>query len=150
MTSFSRRLTIRNRTPIEVFRFISDPANDPLWRKSAGSFEWLTDETQGVGSRFRATDRLAGLKISYEVEVTHWEPPSLYGARTGGMATVEFIAELTSDGDTSTTVDLHGRAQFNGVLRPFGRLFEAQFGRQFDVEWDNLKTVLESHPPAAR
>ena len=62
MTPFNKRMVIQGRTPDEVFGFITDPANDPQWRESTVSFEWLTEEIEGVGSRFRATDRLAGIR----------------------------------------------------------------------------------------
>lgn len=144
VTPFQKRIVIDGRTPDEVFGFISDPNNDPVWRDSTVSFEWLTEEREGVGSRFRATDRLLGLNISYEVEIIRWEPPHIYGARAGGMAAVDFIATLTSEGDSSTAVELNGHVEFNGILRLFGPLFGAQFTKQFGLEWDNLKQVLES------
>ena len=141
-------MVIQGRTPEDVFGFITDPANDPLWRESAGSFEWLTEETEGVGSRFRATDRLAWFNINYEVEVTHWSPPHVYGARSGGMATVEFTATLKPEGDLATAVELEGWAEFNGLLRLLGPMLGKQFTKQFGLEWDNLKQVLEAtdHP----
>ena len=147
MVDFSKTMTVA-RTPEDVFGFMVDPANDPLWRESAGSFEWLTEETEGVGSRFRATDRLGWFSISYEVEVTHWEPPHVYGARSGGMATVEFTATLKPNGESATTVDLQGWAEFNGLLRVLGPVLGKQFTKQFGSEWDKLKQVLESphHP----
>ena len=149
MTPISKKMTIRGTTPTQVFDFISHPANDPKWRESTVIFEWLTDNTEGVGSRFRATDRLAGIKINYDVEVTHWEPPHLYGAKSGGMATVEFTAELRPTPDSGTSVELNGQAEFNGILRLIRPLIQGQFQKQFDLEWDNLKHVLESADPGS-
>jgi hypothetical protein len=147
MTPISKKMIIRGTTPTEVFDFISNPANDSAWRESTVSFEWLTDETEGVGSRIRATDRLAGIRINYDVEITQWERPRLYGAKSSGMATVEFTAELRPTPDSGTSVELNGEAEFNGILRLLGPLLDGQFQKQFDLEWDNLKRVLESADP---
>ena len=63
------------------------------------------------------------------------------------MATVEFTAELRPTADLDTTVELSGEAEFNGIFRLLRPLIEGQFQKQFDLEWDNLKRVLESADP---
>lgn len=42
---------------------------------------------------------------------------------------------------------LSGEAEFNGTLRLLGPLIEGQFQKQFELEWDNLKRVLEATDP---
>ena len=63
------------------------------------------------------------------------------------MATVEFTAELRATADSDTTAKLSGEAEFNGILRLLRPLIEGQFQKQFDLEWGNLKRVLESADP---
>lgn len=49
--------------------------------------------------------------------------------------------------DSDTSVMLSGEAEFNGTLRLLGPLIEGQFQKQFELEWDNLKRVLEATDP---
>jgi hypothetical protein len=146
---FERTLVVE-RSPEEVFDYLSNPANDVDWRESTMEADWVTDPPPGIGSRFKSVDKFLGRRFQYTSEITRWDRPHAYGAKTlDGTARVEFTAELTPL-DSGTSLSLHGQARFVGILGYFERFVAKQFHKQLDLEWETLKEILESKPPESR
>jgi uncharacterized protein YndB with AHSA1/START domain len=58
--------------PAEVFAFVSDTRNDPLWCDNVETVELVAGEDLGVGTRFRFhqhLDRPGGERMQFDVEV---------------------------------------------------------------------------------
>jgi len=58
--------------PAEVFAFVSDTRNDPLWCDNVETVELVAGEDVGVGTRFRFhqhLDRPGGERMQFDVEV---------------------------------------------------------------------------------
>jgi hypothetical protein len=146
---FERTMVVK-RSPEEVFDYLSNPANDVAWRESTVEADWVTDETPDVGSRFKSTDRFLGRRFPYTSEITEWDPPYAYGAKTlDGKARVEFEAELTPV-DSRTSLTLSGQAEFLGILGIFEGFVAKQFHKQLDREWGTLREILESEQSGSR
>ena len=80
MVEASNSVTI-NRSPQEVFAFISDGTTNPLWR--AGVLEIEHRSGTGVGSIYRQRVRgPGGRPIAADYEITRYEPPRLLAFRT--------------------------------------------------------------------
>lgn len=45
------------------------------WMRDAEAIEFLTDQTEGVGTRIRVPTRIGPLTTTDEMEFTAWEPP---------------------------------------------------------------------------
>ena len=68
--------SIRIDRPVdEVFDFVSEVANNPLWRKNVVRVEWLDDGPMRVGRRGRQTQRVLGREWTVEAEIVEWDPP---------------------------------------------------------------------------
>jgi carbon monoxide dehydrogenase subunit G len=78
------------RPPIEVFQFVTDPANSPKVISSVIRTETLTDGLVGVGTRYRETRLMNGKEQQTELEVAAFENGSRYSVRneTQGIETV--------------------------------------------------------------
>ena len=81
MITFEKTVHI-NRPLQEVFDFVSDPANDALYRSGAKSAEWSSEGPVGVGSTMRSVDKIMGRKVVATSEITIWDPPKKHGFKT--------------------------------------------------------------------
>jgi len=67
-----------NRSPEEVFNFLTDSSNAcKLW-KDTKSIEKLTPGPLGIGTRYRGTRMLHGQELQAELEVTKYNPSNEY------------------------------------------------------------------------
>ena len=71
MISVSSHIDIE-RTPEEVWNFLMDPANDPLWERSVERSRRLDEGPIGVGSRVRKTVVLAGARFDLDLEFVEY------------------------------------------------------------------------------
>jgi len=82
-----RSSTVISVPPEVVFRFISDPANDRLWRShllaSHGS-------VHGVGDRVTQTYSYQGHTQTVELEVSEYDPPTRLAYRLTGPFRARF------------------------------------------------------------
>lgn len=64
-------------SPERVFDFLADPANLPAWQAGIIEARVLTPGPTGIGSKARVVRDLAGQRITVELRVTAYEPPSV-------------------------------------------------------------------------
>jgi carbon monoxide dehydrogenase subunit G len=142
MISFSKSYHIE-RSQQEVFDFMADPANDPKWRDSAVSSEWISEGPISVGSRLKSVDKMMGRKIESTSEVTSYDPPNRYGQKTlGGPVPFDFTITLEPDG-SGTMLTMAGQAEVGGFFKLAEGLVGKQFEKQLDTDFKGLKRVLE-------
>ena len=70
----SQRIHI-DREPKEVFALIGDPARYPDFLVGMTRWKPVSEETQGVGARFRVLMKVGSIEVGGIVEVTRWEEP---------------------------------------------------------------------------
>jgi Polyketide cyclase / dehydrase and lipid transport len=89
------------RPPVEVFRFITDPANAPKVIPSVIRTDMLTDGSPGVGTRYRETRLMDGKEQQAELEVVAFETGSRYSVRneTQGIEIIDFIGNSDMIGE---------------------------------------------------
>lgn len=133
------------RPPDEVFEFVGDAANNPLWRKNVVRTEWLDDGPMRVGRRGRQTARLLGRDWTVEAEVVEWDPPRTATWRTvQGPVTVESWVRVEPDGNGS----LASGGADGGFTGPIGglltRLAVPAMLKQAQADLQTLRLHLES------
>jgi hypothetical protein len=70
--------SIRIERPVdEVFDFVADPCNDPIWCPKVKSVEPAGSGATGPGARFRVVHRPIPLRPARKMDysLTAWEPP---------------------------------------------------------------------------
>ena len=69
--------------PVEqVFDYVADQRNEPIYNPRMLHSEKITDGPVGVGTRFRATAQSGRREIEMLIEVTEYQRPSRFGSRT--------------------------------------------------------------------
>jgi hypothetical protein len=148
MITFDKTVVIE-RPPGEVFDFVSDPANDALYRSGAQVAAWASEGPVGVGSRMRSVDHYLGREVVTWSEVTLWDPPNAYAFETVTGSFPSRFALTFKPREGGTEVNVHGEMTFKGL----GKVIEWIFGRQIETQakhdFDALKRVLEKREEAA-
>ncbi|WP_367320041.1 SRPBCC family protein [Streptomyces sp. HUAS ZL42] len=135
-----------DRSPEEVFSYITDPSHMPEWQQSAVSAHRVGGAPMSVGSRVKATWQLGRLQFPMTMEVTEFDPPRswrLRGVEGPARGEVHGTIEPLDDGARSRlTIDLDfesyglGRALVPLVLRPRAR-------KELPHDEQTLKNLLE-------
>jgi hypothetical protein len=134
----------------EVFDFVADQRNEPIYNPRMQQSEKITDGPIGVGTRFRATARSGRRGVEMLIEVTEFQRPSRFGARTT-MSSVDVDGGLTFDPvDGATRMSWSWRVSPRGPLRLLGPLVARIGRRQERAIWTGLKAQMEgsghAHP----
>jgi carbon monoxide dehydrogenase subunit G len=66
--------------PAQAFAYMCNPANDAEWQSSCVSAE-LRDIRPGLASRYAIVFSFLGRKMSFQAEITEYDPPSRYAFR---------------------------------------------------------------------
>jgi uncharacterized protein YndB with AHSA1/START domain len=70
-----------DRSPEDVYAYVTDPSHLPEWQLSAVSAERLDEGPLHTGSRVRVTRRLGTRQVPMTVEYTEHAPPYSWGLR---------------------------------------------------------------------
>lgn len=101
----------------EVFEFVSDVKNNPLWQSSIVEGRQTSSGSLGVGTTITTVSRYLGLRIKTDWEVIEYEPNKKYVAKSlsgRGQAKGSWSFEPVASG---TCVDLVAEIGFSGLLR---------------------------------
>jgi hypothetical protein len=76
-------------TPDAVWRVV-EPIDDHVqWMADAETIRFLTDQTEGVGTRFECVTRIGPIRLVDDMEITAWDPARTMGVRHRGVVTGE-------------------------------------------------------------
>jgi uncharacterized membrane protein len=132
------------RTPDEVFAFVSDVVNNPRWRKNVVSAAWLDDGPMRVGRRGRQSQRVIGRVWTVEAEIVEWDPPRrvMWQAAQGPVKARSWV-RVEPDGSGSLVT---GGAD-GGFTGPVGRLLTRlaapRMLKQARIDLETLRASLE-------
>jgi len=133
-----------NRTPEDVFNYVTNLDNFAKWQKGNETFQWITEGPPGVGSTYKVQTSLMGRKIESELEITSWEFPKKYTFR-GTSATLSLetsrIFETQGEGTLLTHI---GQVELGGILKMAERFIGKYTEKVNKSSYPNLKRILEA------
>jgi uncharacterized protein YndB with AHSA1/START domain len=142
---FAKTATVQiSRPPEEVFAFVADARNRPLWDESVGTEELTSPEPIGVGSTVRTGLRSMGRDYVLTWEVTHHEPPSrqTIESTSGPFPTTLEYRLSPQDGGTLVQFSVTGRP--TGMLRLLQPLIARNTEQNLARGFPRLKRLLET------
>jgi carbon monoxide dehydrogenase subunit G len=143
MAKFEIQLVI-NRPIEEVFGFISNAENLPLWKASALEIKSTSSEPPGIGSVFKARFSFLGRPFDGDLKIIAYEPHEKYGTKVvGGPFPLEARYTLEpAEGGTRLTLVIEG--QPGGFFRLAEPLVVSLAKRSYEADLHNLKDLLEA------
>lgn len=85
---------IINRQVEEVFDFVADERNEPLYNREMLRSELISKEPVGPGSRFHAIMSIRGKPVDMTIDVTTYVRPRLLGSASH-LPAMEIVGALT-------------------------------------------------------
>jgi len=137
-------LVIINRLIQEVFAFVTDHANDKLWKPFVTESRKVSTGPVGVGTRFEIVTVAGGYRHTGEVEILEYEPFSSFVYK-GHDNIFPFVGQLWFSIVPPRTA-IHGHVEFHArrlwkLLTPLPLMF---FHSQTKRTFAHLKLILES------
>ncbi len=137
-------IVVINRPIDEIFEFVSDVGNNPLWQSSVIEGRQTSAGPLGVGTTIITISRYLGLRIKSDWMVVEYEPNKKYVAKSlsgRGQAKGTWAFEPVANG---TRVDLVAEMGLSGLLRIVEPMLKIIAQRETDKEFAALKELLES------
>lgn len=131
------------RTPEEVFAFVTDLDNLATWLPRVTRAEPLSQGPLSVGSRYRETRLAKGRESTVEMEVKEFEPPRTYstGFAAGGYeATYSYSFEPE---DSGTRARLAFKITGQGLQALMAPIVSYAIKRQDNKQLKRLKAAVE-------
>ena len=140
--------------PREVFGFIAEPCNMPLWYDAVDRVTQTTPGPHRIGTRYEVTRSLPGGQVHNDVEITEHNPNRLVTLESrAGPTPFRYRYELQPNGQ-GTHVTLEGRISSAGLPGPLARvdsLATQLFKRGMKQNLSELKRIIEAaHRPTDR
>ena len=127
----------------EVFDYVADQRNEPIYNPRMLQSEKITDGPIAVGTRFRAVAKSGRRPVEMLIEVTEFQRPRRLGSRTT-MSSVGVDGELTFEPVAGATrMSWSWKVSPRGSLRLLGPLVARLGRRQEQTIWAGLKAQLE-------
>lgn len=145
MPSVSESIVI-DRPRADVYAYMIDVANAPLWQTNVISMEAQYEGDPEVGARTAAVGKVAGKKLPVTTEYTMIDPAKAVSFRTVEAPFAFTITWRFEDVDGGTQVTYAGEAPSLGGV--FGKLSDPvvtrMFARDIRSNLQNVKDILES------
>jgi uncharacterized protein YndB with AHSA1/START domain len=136
-----------SRPPAEVFAFVAEPRNMPLWYKAVDEITKTTDTPSGPGARYRVTRSLPRGQAHNDVELTEHQLDRVVTIESrSGPTPFRYRYTLEPKG-SATRLTLHGRISTAGHSRTTARLdgiATRLFERGMQQNLHQLKRNLEA------
>ena len=132
-----------NRSPQDVFNFVSNPNNFVQWQNRVEFGEWTTNGSPGVGSTFRNINSFLGRKIEAKHKITGWNPPIQYSFKSIGSIQGGITRKFQPQADGTLLIET-GQLEIGGIFKLLEGLLGKQIEKSHKTSLPALKLVLES------
>lgn len=143
MTKMEMSIVI-NRPVEEVFEFVTNPENEPLYRSGLLESEITSEGPYGVGTTTREVSQFLGRRIETTAIITEYEPNRKIALKTTS-GPIPFNLSQTFEpvgGGTKVTTALEG--EVGGFFKLAEPVVVRMGKRQAEAELANLKDLLET------
>jgi len=137
---------IIDRSVEDVWKYVTDISNMPLWEDSAAVWKQTSAGPLGLGTTIQSSIRALGRTVRFDLRVTEFEVNRTFSVeavagRTRGTTVSYVFAPI---GERTTRLSRVTVAQFHGILKvlqPFVGLITTRTGQ---LEARNVKRLMES------
>jgi uncharacterized membrane protein len=148
MTKVGRSIVIEKPAD-EVWAFVHDTTNDPLWQTTLLESQHLTEGPIGVGTKVREVRNFLGRRIEMAWEMTEYDPNRRSSIKAvSGPVPLSGSYELEPvDGLTKLTVT--GELDAHRLFKLAEPIFRQITARELEANLGHLKDLVESWQEAS-
>ena len=133
-----------NRPIEEVFAFLTNPDNAPLWQGSVLESKQTSEGPVGVGTSGQVVSQFLGRRMESTWQVTEYELNKKASLKTtSGPIAYENFATLEAV-DEGTNVTLVAEYEVGGFFKLAESILARMAQRQADTDYANLKDLVEA------
>jgi uncharacterized protein YndB with AHSA1/START domain len=126
----------------EVFAFLHDPANDPVWQTSL--VESKLSGPMGLGATLTEVRRFLGRQAELTFEITEYEPPTRSSMRAISGPVPMTAGYILEPAEGGTQVTMVGETDAHGFFRLAEPVFARMASRELEANAGHLKDLLEA------
>jgi uncharacterized protein YndB with AHSA1/START domain len=142
MTKLSESVVIE-RPVEEVFAFLDEPANNPLWQPGTVESRQLTEGPTQVGTRIEQVTHFLGKRLEMIFEITeHVRNKSATAKWSGPFAGYSTYTFEPTNGGTNLAIT--GEIEGHGFFKLAEPVFAVITKRELRTSLENLKDLLEA------
>lgn len=140
------RMLVVVDAPLEdTWAVVSDIPSQPEWMHEMKRVTITTPGPVGVGTRGEATVRIFGIAVTDPVEVTAFEPPTLFAIRHEGLFTGGGVITLEPGADGTTTIIRWEETLIPPLLPDLAARLQAPILREiFQADLHRLRRLVET------
>ncbi|HEX2304231.1 MAG TPA: SRPBCC family protein [Gaiella sp.] len=131
------------RPPAEVYAFLADPSNLPLWQEEVEEVRGTTGKPLPAGTTFTEVRTFMGKRVESVLEITASEPGREFSLRSLSGPVSFSARHLLQPTDDGTLLRLVGEADPGKLLGLAGPLVRKVAERRAHTDFDRLKSRLE-------
>ena len=134
-----------NKPRMEVWEFMTDPDNVPVYSSNIVEYELVSGEKDQVGRVCRGVVKVAGRRLELTDELVEAEP-GRRGKLVSQDATVPYTLEISYDDEgEGTKISWHQEVEsLKGVFKFADPIVLKLYARDVRSNLDKAKTLLES------
>jgi hypothetical protein len=130
--------------PDQAFDWVSDLENIPKWQGGVFMSEIITPPPIRIGTRFRETFRVMGLRLTADCEVATLTRPSAFGFVADGPQMRYRSAFLFETVPGGTRITGRSTTTMRGLWKLLEPLVKAEGRREIEAEFARLKSAIEA------
>lgn len=131
-----------DRSPSEVFAYLTDAERLPQWQSSAVEAHWEGEKTPGA--RVKEVRKFLGRRMESELEVTEYEPDRRFALKVLSGPVPFSVQHTLEPHDGGTRLTFVGEGEPGGFFKLAEPLVARTAERQFRGDFETLKDVLEA------
>ena len=136
-----------NRSPQDVFDFLSNPTNVPKWQTTIELAEWTSTGKPSIGSTYKQVIKFLGRNSESMFEITSWGPPNRYSYKAGKLPfpvdNIQTMFSLTPK-ENGTQVICDAQIETVGAFKFIEKSIGKQAEKQDRINLDTAKHLLEA------
>ena len=127
----------------KVFDYLSDIRNRSVFATDLDDFKLLTQQFKGIGTKYIERNKLFGICINNQFEVTKLIPNQLMVTQTKiGWLAIENHIQFTKK-NYLTIITWSQKIRFNGWTKTIQPFIKEKITRQLHQDLENLKVLLD-------
>ncbi len=136
--------TLVDRSPQDIFDFLSNPLNLPKWQMMIVKIEQVTPGEPAIGTKYRVFARALGRDIEGEMQISALETPHKVGfVNQSGPMRVNITVTLKPVG-SGAKIALHAEGNPAGVFALAEGMLAGKIKSEMEINLARLKAVLEN------
>ena len=137
--------SVEIKRPVDkVFIYTTDAKSWPKWHTSMPEAEQTSQGQVGIGTTFKGSNRMMGMKSKWTAKLTEYEPYKKWGKMIDSGSVIIDDKLIFDPTETGTNFTMIYDVKVSGFLKLLSSIIISSMRKQLKVDLGNLKRILET------